>query len=107
VIRKFPSNSLITPRYFECGEFFHPILSRLTPLPRLLIHIIKGEVYSSFIVIVFRGSALELALVLPEGRGLELILRGGVRAEPGCTEIQTNNGVGDRKKEATTGLLQY
>ena len=79
-------------------------------LYNVAIYIVKGEVFVVVVVVVvvdFRGSALELALVLPEGRGLELILRGGVRAEPGCTEIQTNNGVGDRKKEATTGLLQY
>ena len=56
----------------------------------------------SFVVVVifdFRGRALELTLVLPRGRALELISRGGVRAEPGCTEIITNNGVGDREKK--------
>ena len=59
------------------------------------------------VVVDFRGRVLELASVLPEGRGLELISYGSVRAEPGCKEIRTNNCVGDQKKEATTGLLRY
>ena len=48
VIREFPGNLLVTPRYFSCGEVFHPISNKVMPSPRLLRWVIMGNIFLDF-----------------------------------------------------------